>query len=379
MSIFNKLSEDWNGINEIIPYGFGWEASRCIDRLTRDFSIPFIIDNDPKKSGMSYKGIPICAWKDVKDHIDHRKIVVTTRHRQYYKISESLKTEGKVYGEDFCNIKEFVPEWYWKNKRECCLYTVDMTISAKCTFRCKNCNMFMPYYKTDIEYTLEELKDNIDQFFSVVDYVCYIGFIGGEPLLFTRLTELIEYIKERYSDQVGNFTIHTNGSVMPSQDLIEVIRKYNITVAISDYGEQSPCRDKMLETITRLKDYGIDPDVRSDLEWRDVGFPMNPNNYSDDEMKIHAQSCSADWRGINDGKFYYCNIAWSAEKAGLVMLEPGDYLVMEDLAKEKEVGKEKLLKLSEGYFDRGYMSFCRKCGGCGEDNTKLVIPGVQIS
>ena len=49
--MLDKLSDDWNGIKEIIPYGFGWEASRCIDKLMEDFSIPFIIDNNPLKSG----------------------------------------------------------------------------------------------------------------------------------------------------------------------------------------------------------------------------------------------------------------------------------------------------------------------------------------
>ena len=56
MEIFTKLSADWNGIEEIIPYGFGWEASRCIDKLMKDFKIPFIVDNSPSKKGMGYKG-----------------------------------------------------------------------------------------------------------------------------------------------------------------------------------------------------------------------------------------------------------------------------------------------------------------------------------
>lgn len=378
MEIFTKLSADWNGIEEIIPYGFGWEASRCIDKLMKDFKIPFIVDNSPSKKGMDYKGIPILSWNDAMNLVNNRKIVVTTRYRQYYKIADSLQSEGKKYGIDFCNIKEFIPEWYWKNKQECCLYTVDMSVSAKCNFRCKNCNMFMPYYKTNINYSLNDLKRNVDQLCEVADYVCYIGFIGGEPLLCACIPELVEYIKERYSDKIGNFTIHTNGSICPSEGLVETIKKYDITVAISDYGEQSPCRDKMLATIEFLQKQGIYPDVRASLEWRDVGFPYHPKNFSDEEITEHMKACSADWRGINDGKFYYCNIAWSAEKAGLVSLEPDDYLVMEEVAKEGVYGKERLLKLSEGYFDKGYMSFCKKCGGCGMDNTELVVPGIQL-
>lgn len=378
MEILDKLSDDWNKIEEIIPYGFGWEANRCIDKLMRDFSIPFIIDNDPLKEGTDYKGIPILAWNKAKKFLNGRKIVVTTRYRQYYKIVNLLETEKYIYGKDFCNIKEFISEWYWKNRRECCLYTVDMTVSAKCNFKCKNCNMFMPYYKTNIRYDLEELKANIDQFFNVVDYVCYIGFIGGEPLLFPELAVLIEYIKVHYTNKVSNFTIHTNGSISPSISLIDTIKRYNITVAVSDYGIQSPCRETMLGTVEYLRKQGVYVDVRSSLEWRDVGFPTNPCDFNDKEIQEHMKSCSADWRGINDGKFYYCNIAWSAEKAGLITLEADDYLIMNNLTQDIEKGKEKLLKLSEGYFEKGYMSFCKKCGGCGVDNTNLVVPGVQL-
>lgn len=378
MDIQHKLSDDWGEIEEIIVYGFGWEASRCIDKLIKDFSIPFIIDNDPEKKGKFYDGIPIYSWNEAKTLVESRKIVVTTRYRQFCKIAESLEAEGNKYGKDFCSIKDFIPEWYWKNRKECNLYTVDMTVSAQCNFRCKNCNMFMPYYTARVKYTLENLKDNVDSFFKVIDYVCYIGFIGGEPLLCSDLPALIEYIVENYHDKVGNFTIHTNGSILPSEYLVDIIKKHNITIAISDYGDQSPCRDKMTETIDFLQSRGVYVDIRKSLEWKDVGFPTNPRHFSDREMEEHMRMCSADWRGINDGKFYYCNIAWSAEKAGLTVLEPDDYLVMEDLAKEGEHGKEVLLEYSEGHFKKGFISFCKQCGGCGSDNKITVVPGAQL-
>lgn len=373
----NQLKEDWNNIDEIIPYGFGWEANRCIDKLIEDFKIPFIIDNSIQKIGSEYRGIKIISWEQAKNKIDSRKILITTRYRQYSKISDSLKQENFCENRDFAWVKEFIPEWYWRSKGQCNLYTVDFTVSPQCNFKCKNCNMFMPYYHHPIKYSFDYFKENLDLFFKVVDYVCYIGFIGGEPFLCDCLEEIINYAVEMYSDKIGNYTIHSNGSITPSESLISVIKKNNITVAISDYGAESPSREKMLHTIEVLRREGIYCDVRADLEWRDVGFPQEPQNFSDENIEKHMQACSADWRGLDDGKFYYCNIAWSAEKAGLTELESGDYLILKDLINQGKNGKYELLLHSMGYFPKGYMSFCKKCGGCGQDNTKLVTPGVQ--
>ena len=375
----NQLDKTWNVISTLVPYGFGWEASRCIDKLMEDFQIPFIIDNDPCKAGTFYKNIPVLNWEEARTRLGNKKIVITTRYRQYMKIKNALCQKNKIEYYDFCWIKEFIPEWYWKNKQACCLYTVDLTVSAKCDFKCVNCNMFMPYYKKDVYISFEQLMATVDAFFNVVDYVCYIGFIGGEPLLCDCLSQLIEYISRRYKNQVGNFTIHTNASIKPDSDLLETIKKNNVIIAVSDYGKESPCREQMLEVIDVYRNAGIYCDVRSTLEWKDVGFPNQPREYNKKEVKGHVKACSADWRGLNDEKFYFCNIAWSAEKAGLIELQEDDFIDLHKCAIEGESGKKKLLEYSYGAYPKGYMSFCRLCGGCGSDNTENVIPGKQIN
>lgn len=378
MECLNKLSEDWNGITEIVLYGFGRECRRFIDKLILDFKIPFIIDNDPAKKNTKYKGIPIIAWEEAEKCLGNRKIVVTTKFRQYHKIAEQLSNAGLMLNRDYISIKHFVPEWYWKNKKLCCLYTIDMVISAKCNYRCKNCNMFMPYYKNSITYTFDELKKNVDSLFGVIDYVGYIALLGGESLLCTCPVEFIEYIATAYAGRFGTMTFHSNGSIIPSVELLQTIKKYDLTYLVSDYGEAAPDR-KNIETVAKLlEEYQIKNDIIKDLLWRDVGFPETPNHFEGGELEYHLQSCSSDWRAVNDGKFYYCNLAWSAEKAGLFELKKSDYLEMEELAALGDSGKEKLLRFSEGEIEGGYMSFCKVCGGCGSDNENFVVPGLQL-
>lgn len=45
--IWNRLSDDWIGIKDIIIYGFGRVAQRNIRKLKSDFYIKCIIDNNP--------------------------------------------------------------------------------------------------------------------------------------------------------------------------------------------------------------------------------------------------------------------------------------------------------------------------------------------
>ena len=53
------LDQTWLDCREIVVYGLGVMALKSMESLRRDFEIPFIIDNDPKKAGTHYAGIPI--------------------------------------------------------------------------------------------------------------------------------------------------------------------------------------------------------------------------------------------------------------------------------------------------------------------------------
>ena len=92
-----------------------------------------------------------------------------------------------------------------------------------------------------------------------------------------------------------------------------------------------------------------------------------------EQLKEHLTCCRPEWNGLNDGKFYYCNVSWSAEKSGRFVLQPEDYIVLEDINPRDKEECHRLVELS-----RGTSSFCRVCGGCGRDNEKYVSAGVQL-
>ncbi|MCM1038091.1 MAG: radical SAM protein [Ruminococcus sp.] len=294
-------------------------------------------------------------------------------HAAYNEISDFLSSRGLIEFRDYCRIGQFICEWFWTNRRMNCIYHVDMTVTTKCTFNCKYCNMFIPYHQEHRNYSFEELKENIDLFFERVDYVAYFGLIGGEPMLNPILKDIIIYLEQNYRDQYGKISYASNGSIVPPEDLLAVMKKYEVHIVVSDYSKAIPYKDKLGRLIEKFEQYDIQYDIKPDILWCDFGFPENPYKRNDQQLKEHLAYCRPEWNGLNEGKFYYCNLSWSAEKSGYFKLKEEDYIVLKEIDPRDKEACRQLVALS-----RGTSSFCRICGGCGKDNTNYVKTGIQI-
>lgn len=370
-----KLTSDWNTIENIVLYGAGTVSKIC-ERLFDKVNIIItcVIDQDKKKQGKEWNGIPIVSFEDAQAQgkIKGKKIVVMAAHAAYNDISSFLNTQGFVEFRDYCRIGEFICEWFWYARGMNCVYHVDMTVTTKCTFNCMNCNMFIPYYNDHTNIPFEDLKHNIDLLFNRIDYVAYFGLIGGEPILHPQLNDIIVYLVENYQDKFGKVSYATNGSVLPSKELLTTMQKYDIHIVISDYSKAISYRNQINKVEEMLKSYNINYDIKPSLIWCDFGFPEHPFKRSEQQLKEHLKYCRPEWNGLNDGKFYYCNISWSAEKSGLYTLKPADYIVLENIDPSDRKACHGIVKLS-----RGTSSFCQICGGCGRDNENYVAVGVQ--
>lgn len=373
-SDLGKLTEDWKEIKDVVIYGAGTVSKICENLFGKvDIQISCVIDQDEKKQGTEWNGIPIISFEQARPLIQGKKIVVMAAHVAYNDIAAFLNGQGLVEFRDYCRVGHFICEWFWTAKRMNCVYHVDMTVTTKCTFNCKHCNMFIPYYSNHENVPFEQLKRNIDLFFSRVDYAAYFGLIGGEPMLNPALKDVIVYLEEQYSDKFGKISYASNGSILPDDDLLRVMQKYNVHIVVSDYSKAIPYREKIVRLEEKFKQFDINYDIKPELIWCDFGFPNHPFIRDEKQIKEHLEYCRPEWNGLNDGKFYYCNVSWSAEKSGKFKLRPDDYIVLEDIDPDDKDACHTLVELS-----RGTSSFCRICGGCGRDNTCYIPTGVQI-
>lgn len=369
----NILTEDWNKISEIVLFGYGQVAIRNLEILIKDFHIPFIIDTDAKKAGASYKGIPVVTYEEGKKRLKGRKIVVSTTQRFFLDIARTLENDNLLRHRDFCSISQFMVEWYLKNRNKYYIYHMDIAVTTKCTFNCEHCNMFIPYHKNGKNYSFEEIKTSMDLLMERIDGIFDLGILGGEPLLNNDLIKMLDYFGDRYGDRIGQMTVITNGSILPSEELLKVMKKYRVYMGISDYSNALPYKDKLDRLDALLEEWGIVHVIKKSLIWCAPGFPVNPRQYTEEAYARHIELCRPDWNGLHDNKFYYCNVAWSAGETGLYNLHENDYIELETLKPGLESDKRKIVEMS-----RGICSFCKVCGGCGTDNEDYVPVGRQL-
>lgn len=61
------------------------------------------------------------------------------------------------------------------------LYHSGLTITQKCTLKCKLCAGYSPYYNPQPHYSINRLSEILRRYFSIVDYVEKFTITGGEP------------------------------------------------------------------------------------------------------------------------------------------------------------------------------------------------------
>lgn len=372
-----RLSTDWKSIKELIIYGFGKVSKDNLDFFRKQFDIVYIVDSDKTKCDCEYKGIEVKHIDDVQDLLRKYKIVIMTANRNATSIGKKLTSFGLERGKDFCSMEEFLTEWFWQYQKKVCLMEVHSTITSRCTLKCKHCNMFMPYYKEHVDYTAQEIVNDLSLLFRHVDYIVSYKLLGGEPLINQELLDMIKMIGERYGKKIGSIGIITNGTILPSDELLEVSKKYDVRFDFSDYTETVGYKEQFEKAIQLVKDAGLKYSVNNTLRWCDFGFPEHNRCYSFDEVRDHMLSCGPIFHGINDGKYYYCHVSWSADKAKLLRNAIDDYIDLSTL-EDGDEAKEKILNHSKGKIEKGFVKLCKICGGCGNDNTEFVKAAEQV-
>jgi organic radical activating enzyme len=374
--ILEDIYQYWIDCRDIILFGCGNNSMKYIKELKKNINIVAIVDNDKKKVGLVYEDIDIINISTLQNKYRNKKIVVATH---YNEIAESLKKLNFVENEDFCSLDKFIAMWYWFNQKKVCLSEVHMAITTKCTLKCKNCNMYIPYHGFGENISMENVKENIDLLFRKIDKVYVFCLLGGEPLMHPHLEEIIEYIGSKYKEKIVNLEITTNGMIIPNEKLLKSCYKHKVLFNISDYSKNITypqsigCFQKTLDLS------GISYKTNRSLQWVDFSFPHDPLDLEDRLLANHMKNCAPVFKGINDKKFYYCHIVWSAVKAGILAENKDNYFDLTKLNEENNFDKLKLLEYSLGGVPRGYLDLCKYCGGCGADNKNFVEPALQMS
>lgn len=253
---------------------------------------------------------------------------------------------------------------------------IEIFMTSNCTLNCEKCVAYIPYFKHRVVTPFETLKQDIDLLFGKVDYVFKLKLLGGECFLHPDLIAYVDYIYSNYHKQIGSIRIGTNGTIMPSDEIVSMCKRDEVIVDISDYSLAVPELNKLEAVKEKLLNNGVMVDIkRTGEQWLDMGFPDSRVKTEDeDALKAHFEKCAMFCRQFSDGKLFYCCSNCAAVKAGLYELNENDYFDFTE-----DFRPEELLEYELGYSRLGHTSFCSVCqGGSDEANSHHVEVAKQV-
>ncbi|MBQ3376952.1 MAG: radical SAM protein [Synergistaceae bacterium] len=246
-----------------------------------------------------------------------------------------------------------------------------LSVGQACNYKCADCSNFAPYApKNFLRYDLENIIRDLKIVFNAVYCVGTLQIQGGEPFLYSDLGGLIKFIAS--SGKVNNIVIATNGSIMPSGELLEIIKLNNVHVRISDYNI-TPDKTKSLIEILKLKNiaYSLYVFAGGNGYWFNTGRKDFKRTDNDLIVKERFRTCA--FRGcltLERGQFARCSRGNNAPEIQNFASVPGDYLIL------KKDDKEFRREFMKYYYNLKFMEACRYCSGTNQND--MIIAAEQI-
>ena len=320
--------------------------------LKEVFSIPIL-------SGLKLKNKTIVIADNSQDTLEKLKRFKFIKHNENLFLADDfLKTYLSIYALYVFN-KIYSSSAY------------STMITYHCTLNCKYCAAYIPYIKNKYHRNVDEIKKDVDIFFSCFDRVQYFSLTGGEPFLHPNIAELMEYTFKKYESKMKIFQIFTNGSVIFDDNLLKIIKKYNsfIDLILDNYTKNAPHTKKTFDKLVeKLELYNIHfrktgenelkffKQFPPKMEYKDISYVELCNKFNLCKKLLDVQE-------ILNGKLYNCCHALNSHVADIIDYKDNNCY---DLFLSKN--KFELLEFISGYLDDGYLEFCKYCNGVFDMN-----------
>ncbi len=376
--LVDRWQTKWGNDLKLYVFGAGKRGKKTAIMLKRFGCFAGYIDNDinKQKTGVDDSVYSFDEYLGKRDGC----IIIGTVGKMAAEIKHQMEERNLCENEDFY-YDSFLVDRLFQILLAYCLNTVyiklaQISLTERCTLKCRKCaHACYNVPRTSTDLTIEEAKDSIDSFFSVVDYIDEFVLIGGEPLLYDGLEEIISYTADKYREKMGVFCITTNGTLMPNDATIELCRKWKVLFRISNYQVSLPYMKEKYEILTKqLEKSGVPFFLYpEDQPWMDYGFDYLRRNASESELIEIFDECRTPCREIRGSKYYFCVMARAVSDNLGLLLGKEDYL---DINSLNEADKKKVfMEFELGFSDKGYLDMCDRC--YGNEIKNHIIPSAE--
>lgn len=249
-----------------------------------------------------------------------------------------------------------------KDRNKLILPRVPVMITTRCTLCCQECSNLMPYYKKPQDYPVDDVIKWIRNLCDAVDECICLELVGGEPFLYKELKKVLEFVLMEKKIQQVEFT--TNGSILPKQEILELLTDRKVYVRISQY----PNQINPVNIIKLFEENKIKYVLLENMSWCKTGELISRGR-SVCELQSQFLNCTPSrlCRTILNGKLYVCSKAASLMELGFANnLEAVDLLETEHLRENIS----QFLQLT-------YSKACDYCDVASKDAV-VVEPAVQV-
>lgn len=245
-----------------------------------------------------------------------------------------------------------------------------VTVGQACTYKCINCCNLAPDAPREfMRYKIDDIIGWLEHVFANLDEVRDLQLEGGEPFLHPELGRLVEFVCS--SGKARKVTIATNSSIVPSDELLDTIKKCGAVVRVSDYDVTPDSKARLLR---KLEQRGVRHSVFSFARGMGMWFDQGRKDFkqgTDKEVKKRFACCI--FKGcfsLERGQFSRCGRATNAPVIQGFTARDGDYLVLADYP-----GRKLRNGLIDYYYRDSWMEACRYCRGT--DKNHMIKAAVQ--
>lgn len=201
------------------------------------------------------------------------------------------------------------------------LRSIDLIITERCSLRCKNCSNLMQYYEKPQNLNLGMLLKSINTFCQVADEVMEFRVLGGDVLMSRDWPVIVKRLMDE--SKAKRVVLYTNGTLMPLEKDIAILKHPKVLVVVSNYGAISRNLTGLKQLFEREK---IAYHILEVTEWLDCATVRPRHRGEEENKRIFKICCAKNITTLSDGKVFRCPYAANANRLAAVPNYKGDYV-----------------------------------------------------
>lgn len=355
----------------------GGIAAHCLKK--QDVEIRAFCDIAEDKWGKEFCGYTVISPEQLYNNYPDATVIVSTvfyativqeliqkGYKNIYDCS-SLFLEIDFEGYDFWmlpqyairNVEQYMATIYEQKYCENKIDQIFLNITTKCSLRCRDCSMFIPYIKEPCFYDANTMMEDLNKVLEVLGHIRILNFYGGEPLLHPKLADMMEKLRD--DKRIERISVITNATILPDKKLLATFKEDGrILIRISDYGKLS----SKMEIIRKLfEEEKIAYEVSNYAYW-DAPSRIAPTMETEQQLFQKFQQCTA---GNNlfflNRKIYLCSTGSAVDNMEVFPPSETNYVDVGKYGGDLDNLKQKLNEYIGKIHKREYLDACNYCSG----------------